>query len=125
MGDVTIQKLKALTGQFDHDMIFKVPLAKIGVYPHNYHYLFFLSVLLISTSLASPNHFSGLSSLPECLKMCSNLTVLDVSFNNLTSVEALAPLKYLKTLIIVSNKIEKLGMCLSLIIKIKKKRKGE
>eukprot|EP00026_Physarum_polycephalum_P006763 Phypoly_transcript_06815.p1 GENE.Phypoly_transcript_06815~~Phypoly_transcript_06815.p1 ORF type:complete len:460 (+),score=56.93 Phypoly_transcript_06815:264-1643(+) len=79
MGDITIQKLKALTGQFDPEMIFKAPLAKTGI-----------------------------SSLPECLKMCTNLTVLDVSFNSLTSVEALAPLKYLKTLILVSNQIEKL-----------------
>jgi hypothetical protein len=30
MGDINIQKLKAITGHFDPEMMFKVPLAKIG-----------------------------------------------------------------------------------------------
>lgn len=79
MGDISIQKLKAITGQYDPELMFKVSLAKAGI-----------------------------STLPASLQLCLNLTVLDVSFNTLTSVEPLSSLKYLKTLILVSNRIDKL-----------------
>lgn len=101
MGDITIQKLKAITGQFDPDMIYKVSLANAGLS------LFFPSAMHIY--LQYKIFFIGLKTIPESLKQCPNLTALDLSFNNLTSVEGLSSLKYLKTLILVSNKIEKLG----------------
>lgn len=79
MTEITIQKIKAITGQFDPDIIYKLSLSN-----------------------------AGLSSIPKSVSLCPNLTVLDVSFNSLTSVDNLASLKYLKTLILFSNKVEKL-----------------